>query len=363
MIRKVSAVEFVSLTKKHPVLDVRSPSEYNHAHIPGAFNFPLFSDDERKVVGTLYKQAGRKNAIKQGLAYFGPKMTGMVEEAERIVALYSPANAAAKKENNCVLVHCWRGGMRSAGVAWLLDLYGFKVYTLERGYQAFRGWVLVQFEQPYTLNVLGGFTGSGKTEVLQKLKHAGQPVIDLEGIANHKGSAFGGIGSGAQPTQEMFENILAMHLDEVSDECNSEAIWVEDESRRIGQINIPDGLWKSMNAAPLYFLDVPFEERLSYITGIYGQLDQGELVNATLRIKKRLGGMNAQQATAYLQEDNYSEGFRILLSYYDKQYNKSLSERNSIIYKIAAQQTDAAVNSRLLTSEKSQEIWKHQQGR
>ncbi|MEI2739338.1 MAG: tRNA 2-selenouridine(34) synthase MnmH [Chitinophagaceae bacterium] len=200
-IEKIHIEQFLELAKQHPVLDVRSPGEYKHAHIPGAHSLPLFTDEERKVVGTAYKQESREQAIKLGLDFFGLKMRKMVEEVEQL----SP-------DSKTVLVHCWRGGMRSAGIAWLLDLYGFKVYTLIGGYKKFRNYVLDTFKLPFQLNILGGYTGSGKTELLKALREKGEKVIDLEGIANHKGSAFGNIGMPAQPGQEMFENILATEL-------------------------------------------------------------------------------------------------------------------------------------------------------
>jgi len=185
MVQKVEVEEFLSLARQYPVFDVRSPGEYQHAYIPGAYNLPLFTDEERKLVGTLYKQDSREQAIKAGLDYFGLKMRKMVEEVEAM-------------NSKTVLVHCWRGGMRSAGVAWLLDLYGFKVYTLVGGYKSFRKWVLARFEKPYPFQVVGGYTGSGKTELLKELATKGHTIIDLEGIAHHKGSAFGALGEAAQ---------------------------------------------------------------------------------------------------------------------------------------------------------------------
>src|SRR4029077_3168588 len=197
-----------SLAKEYPVLDVRSPGEYQHGHIPGAYSLSLFSDEERKIVGTAYKQESREKAIKLGLAFFGKKMVNMVEEVETLVANHKLADTINSKPRH-VLVHCWRGGMRSAGVAWLLDLYGFTVYTLVGGYKAYRNWVLKQFDKEYNLHVLGGYTGSGKTQPIQQLARQGEIIIDLEKIANHKGSAFGNLERNPQPSQEMFENELA----------------------------------------------------------------------------------------------------------------------------------------------------------
>ena len=206
--------QFLSKRATCPVIDVRSPSEFAHAHIPGAYNLPLFSDEERAIVGTSFKQESRENAIKAGLKFFGPQMVSMIEKIENLL----DKKASAKNKNQdyeskkAVLVHCWRGGMRSAGVAWLLDLYGFKVYTLVGGYKNFRQWCYRQFEAPMDISIVGGYTGSGKTDVIHQLVKKHLPVIDLEGLANHKGSAFGGIGMEEQPTQEMFENLLALEL-------------------------------------------------------------------------------------------------------------------------------------------------------
>ena len=215
--------------------------------------------------------------------------------------------------------------MRSAGVAWLLDLYGFKVYTLVGGYKSFRKWVLKQFEKTYSLKILGGYTGSGKTFLLQELQKSGQPVIDLEELANHKGSAFGALGEKPQPTQEMFENLLAKELSEST--CSE--IWIEDESQRIGVINIPHPFWNSMRSSPIYFIDIPFEERLKHIISQYGNFDKEKLADAIMRIQKRLGGLETKTAINFLLENNVEESFRILLTYYDKLYAKSLKNREN----------------------------------
>lgn len=331
-ITKVHIEEFLQLAQQHPVLDVRSPGEYNHAHMPGAFSFPLFTDDERKVVGTAYKQESREEAIKIGLDYFGVKMRKMVEEAEKIYEAQSTNHKLPAETDNelraskIVLVHCWRGGMRSAGVAWLLDLYGFKVYTLVGGYKIFRRWVLEQFEKQYSFKVLGGYTGSGKTNVLTMLQEQGQTIIDLEALAHHKGSAFGNIGQPKQPSQELFENKLAMALHK----ANGHTIWIEDESQRIGDVNIPITLWKQWRNQALYFLDIPFEERLQHIVEEYGKLERERLVNSIIRIKKRLGGLETKESINALVEDRIADCFRILLTYYDKWYLKGMNNREAL---------------------------------
>ena len=327
-IQKITIEEFLELARLHPVLDVRSPGEYNHAHIPGAQSLPLFTDEERKQVGTAYKQQSREAAIKIGLDFFGGKMKKMVEDAEEIIKNATPPASNSKPEKaNSILVHCWRGGMRSAGVAWLLDLYGFKVYTLVGGYKAYRKWVLARFEKEYNFRIIGGYTGSGKTKILHELFNQHKSVVDLEGMANHKGSAFGALGEKPQPKQEMFENLLAHSLARVA---ASTEIYIEDESQRIGNLQIPMPLWHTMRRSPVYFLDIPFEERLDYITGEYGKMEKGLLKEATIRIQKRLGGLETKNAIRLLEENNLKESFRILLTYYDKWYYRGLQNRENL---------------------------------
>ncbi|CAN5700705.1 tRNA 2-selenouridine(34) synthase MnmH [soil metagenome] len=361
-VQKITIQQFLELAEKHPVLDVRSPGEYIHAHIPGAYSLPLFTDEERKVVGTAYKQQNRQIAIKIGLDYYGVKMKAMVETVEDLFKCRTNENIEASL--NCVLVHCWRGGMRSAGVAWLLDLYGFKVYSLAGGYKKYREWAREQFEKKHTLNIIGGYTGSGKTLVLQELKQAGNYILDLEGLANHKGSTFGALGQNPQPSQEMFENLLAKELnfiqkqqqvgidlasakDEnwINADLPGNVIYVEDESQRIGLINIPGPFWQQMRSSPISFFDIPFEERLNYLTEAYGKFDKEKLVNSVIRIQKRLGGLETKNAVNYLLENNQKECFRILLKYYDKWYSKGLLNRGdlpSLLHKIAC----ATVNTK-----------------
>ena len=351
-IEKINIEKFLELSKQQLVIDVRSPGEYDHAHIPGAHNLPLFTDDERKIVGTAYKQQSREAAIKVGLDFFAPKMKRMVEEIESVIIGRQSAvmDRNGMQTGNCLLIYCWRGGMRSAGVAWLMDLYGFKVYTLAGGYKRFRNLVVETFKLPFQFNILGGYTGSGKTEMLKSLQDHGEVVIDLEEIVRHRGSAFGKMGSEKQPSQEMFENILAQELrrksvankpvsqraDALMTNDSTTPIWLEDESQRIGDINIPHELWNTTRQSPVYFLDIPFEKRLKRIVNEYGSLDKDKLIDSIVRIQKRLGGLQAKNAIYYLLENNTLECFRILLKYYDKWYLKSLHNRenvNSLLHK------------------------------
>ena len=365
-VQKVLVDEFLQLAKVHPVLDVRSPGEYLHAHMPGAHSLPLFTDEERKVVGTAYKQEDRKIAIKIGLDYFGVKMRKMVQDVEALLISLKPVVSKKKQQQidtslpeiqQCILVHCWRGGMRSAGVAWLLDLYGYKVYSLAGGYKAYREWARAKFDIQHKYTIVGGYTGSGKTLVLNELKQSGHLVIDLEGLANHKGSAFGAMGEKPQPSQEMFENLLAEKIAEIEaiHDNGLAEIYLEDESQRIGQLSIPTNFWLQMRNSKILFLDIPFEERLNYLTEEYGRFEKEPIVNAVIRIQKRLGGLETKLAVNFLLENNHKECFRILLHYYDKHYEKGLNNRENLqalLTKIVCATGDIKNNTQKLINEK-----------
>ena len=328
---KLHILPFLQQSKNSLIIDVRSPAEYEHAHLPGAVNIPVFNNEERKIVGTLYKQQSRELAIKEGLQIFGPKMRSIVEQVEEIT---NSQNQKSSHQPSDIYLYCWRGGMRSGAMAWLLQLYGFKVVLLEGGYKSFRRWAIEQQAYPHQLKILGGFTGAGKTGVLKQLATQGEAVVDLEGLAKHKGSAFGNMDQTQQPSQEMFENRLALSLYEIyqqhSKQDNPPAIWVEDESQRIGQINIPQQLWINMRQSPVFFLDIPFEERLNHLVEEYGKYPQEAISDGIKRIAKRLGGLETKNALHYLSQYNLLDCFRILLKYYDKHYLKGLHNRSAL---------------------------------
>lgn len=327
------------------IIDVRSPGEYVHAHIPNAFSLPLFTDEERAQIGTTYKQQSREAAIKLGLPFFGTKMQDMIEQVEGWVASFEKTNGKQPR----IVVHCWRGGMRSAAVAWLLDLYGFKTEQLSGGYKAYRNWVLAQFEKEYSMKVLGGYTGSGKTEILLQLQKSKIPVVDLEGLAHHKGSAFGALGQEEQTSQEQFENNLASALCTIS--AQHPSFWIEDESQRIGKNMLPITFFKNIRNSICYFIDIPFAARLQFIAQAYGKFPVTELIAATLRIQKRLGGLETKTTVNLLVENDIEGAFSILLNYYDKVYLKNIA--NAAIpkfktEKIAASEVNPIHNAGLL---------------
>jgi tRNA 2-selenouridine synthase len=342
MIQKISIEEFIEQFQHEIVIDVRSPIEFLHAHIPNAINIPLFDDEQRKIVGTTYKQNSREAAIKIGLDFFGPKMKIIIEEVE--LKIKEQKNIKNKITNNeinnsestiynpTLIIHCARGGMRSAAITWLLNLYGFKIKLIIGGYKAYRNWALHQFEKEYYFKILSGNTGSGKTKILQQMAK-NQSVIDLEGLANHKGSAFGSIGMPPQPSQEMFENMLATQL---NFQCTTNklqeefGIWLEDESQRIGRNTIPNTIWKQMRLCKVFFINISFEERLQITIEDYGSLPKEELEKSIVNITKRLGGLETKTALEFLQNDDIKNCFDVLLKYYDKQYRKGLEKRENL---------------------------------
>ncbi|WP_080237978.1 tRNA 2-selenouridine(34) synthase MnmH [Spirosoma rigui] len=314
MVKQLSVEEFLEKAQSLPVVDVRSPGEYDHAHIPGAVSIPLFDNEERALVGTKYKNAGKDSAVLLGLDLVGPKLAGFVKQSKKL-------NPQTKE----VLVHCWRGGMRSGSFAWLLDTAGLTASTLIGGYKAYRNAVLSAFAEPRNLIILGGKTGSGKTDILKELTRQGEQVIDLEGLAHHKGSTYGAIGQLPQPASEQFENAIFKEWRTLDP---GRRIWLEDESRNVGSCFIPMALWQQMRAAPVAFLDVPKAVRVQRLVTEYTGIDHGLLVEATQRISKRLGGKVTKDALDALTRNDYATVADLTLDYYDKAYLHGLSQRN-----------------------------------
>jgi len=311
--KQLSIAEFIAT--KSPVIDVRSPAEFIQGHIPGAHNLPLFTNEERALVGTLYKQKSRDVAMLEGLRIVGPKMANMVEEARSLGI------------DERIAVHCWRGGERSASIAWLLEKAGFAdVVTLKGGYKAFRNLVLKSFENTYDLRVLSGYTGTGKTELLGYLKDLGQQIVDLEGLANHKGSSYGAIGEDPQPSTEHFENLLWSAMQHIDP---NRPIWLEDESQLIGRVKIPDPFFAQIRSALCYFADMPREERAARLVEVYGKYPKNELAAATKRIEKKLGPQHCRTALEALEKDDLHSVAMITLTYYDKTYLHGLQKRDA----------------------------------
>lgn len=308
----ISIDDFLALRKQLPVVDVRSQGEFQEGHIRGAINIPLLNNEERVEVGTDYKQKGQKEAIKTGFKLVGPRLLNIINEAEKV---------AQQKE---LLVHCWRGGMRSNTFSQFVGIAGVKSHTLNGGYKVYRSLALESFKKPYKITLITGCTGSGKSEVLRALKNQGEQVLDLEKLANHKGSAFGGLLMPPQPSTEQFQNEL---FEEILLLDPNQRIWVEDESIAIGKIFLPTDFWKSMHESPLVQMDVPKEVRIQRLVNEYGPADRDEFLTIMGKIIKRLGGQHYNEAKERLLQGDMASTIEILLSYYDKAYLQSIERR------------------------------------
>ena len=310
--------EFMELVResKIPIIDSRSEKEFLKAHIPGALNLPLLTNDERAQVGTIYKQKGRTEAVKKGFELVGPRFAAIIANAERM---------APERE---VLLYCWRGGMRSNIMAWLLQMAGFRITLLNGGYKAFRQWTLERFNQQGNILVLGGRTGSGKTQLLKALQQSNEAVIDLEGLAHHKGSAFGALGQEPQTSNEHFENELALLWHSLQ---NKPVVWLENESRSIGSNLLPLGLYEQMRQAPVIELVLDDAIRKKRILSEYGHFSTEDLADNTKKIAKRLGGKRLKEALAFLEQGDLSGWVEIMMEYYDQAYQHGIGQRNQIL--------------------------------
>jgi tRNA 2-selenouridine synthase len=290
------------------VIDVRSPVEYNKGHITGALNIPVFTDEERSQIGSLYKQKGRIPAIQKGLEFVGPRMTTIAEEARSFAI------------GDKLKVYCWRGGMRSEKMSWLFELVGLRCMVLKGGFKAYRNQLLEDFNNLNHIIVLQGPTGSGKTDVLTALSQKGEQVIDLEALARHRGSAFGHIGMAEQPTSLQFQNDLHAEFMKLD---RNRRIWIESESLSIGKVYLPETLWESLNNAPVIELSIPKKIRIERLVKEYGKFDISDLQASTRKIGKKFGNNNVQDVLSFLEKGDLKHAAELLLNYYDKSYNFS----------------------------------------
>lgn len=313
--QRIVAKEFLNTIEEVPILDVRSPSEYATGHVPNAISFPIFSDEERAEVGTLYKQKGQKLATKKALEIVGPKLVLFIEQAE----IFGVSEFR---------MYCWRGGMRSQSMATLLESYGFKVVLLKDGYKGYRNYIIEYFSTKLPLKVITGYTGSKKTAFLYFLKAKGAQIIDIEGLANHQGSSFGNQKSKSQPTTEQFQNEL---LDAFRKMDTNKTIYVEDENMRIGKVNMPEVFYQQKNDSPHIFIEIDKAERVEFLKEDYKNLSVDELILATEGISKKLGLELANEAIECIRKGEGTRAATIILTYYDRQYHKSISNKKHLI--------------------------------
>ena len=318
--------DFLKLRQDQPVVDVRSQGEFAQGHIRGAINIPILNNEERVAVGTDYKQRGQKEAIKTGFRMVGPRLADIINETQHLAdknITPSPFREGLGVRSE-ILVHCWRGGMRSANFCQFVGMAGIKSRQLVGGYKAYRHQALESFKKPLQIILLKGCTGSGKSEILRALKANGEQILDLEDLAHHKGSAFGGLLLPPQPTTEQFQNEL---FEEILQLDLSKRIWVEDESIAIGKIFLPNDFWIRMSNSPLVQMDVSKDIRIHRLVSEYGPADWEEFLIIMGKIVTKLGGQHYKTAKEKLLQGDMTSTIDILLTYYDKAYLNSIRKR------------------------------------
>lgn len=304
--------QFLLLALRLPVIDVRSPGEFLQGHIPGAHNIPLFDNDERARVGTTYVKIGKEPAIELGKSIAGEKTDYYLNAIREV---------APEKQ---MLLHCWRGGMRSAKIAAFFAEAGYKVFVLEGGYKAYRGYIRKQFSSGRPIFLIGGYTGSGKTGILNKIGKMDHQIIDLEALACHKGSNFGHLGQDTQPTTEQFENDLYSQWAELD---QLKPLWLEHESMNIGSVTLPDTFHAAMLKGKLFFIELPKDYRIKRLVDEYACFEKPVLQTVLEHIGQYMGSYQAREVLVALQNDDFEKVADITLVYYDKLYANSLTRR------------------------------------
>ncbi len=316
-------------------IDMRSPAEFANGAIPGAVNIPLLDDAERKEIGTIYKHTGPEQASEQGLAIVSaklPAMVGSIREHHR--------------SGRTVVVYCWRGGMRSKSVVGILDIMGIPAFQLLGGYKAYRRYVLDALEafrlKPPVVTLCGS-TGVGKTALLALLKERGVPVIDLEGLANHRGSAFGGVGLGKPATAQNFDALILAELIAYND---APYIVVECESKRVGNVYVPEALFAAMKQGPKILARAGVETRVGRLIDEYLDIysSRGDEIRASIQaLNKRLGNAKTAQLLAAFAADEVREVVRTLLvDYYDPLYGYEKADPGEFAFTVDAEDLSAA---------------------
>ncbi|OIP04412.1 MAG: tRNA 2-selenouridine(34) synthase MnmH [Bacteroidetes bacterium CG2_30_32_10] len=337
----IEAEEFIRLSSHIPIVDVRSPIEFAKGHITKAINIPLFSDEQRVVVGIKYKQEGQQAAIITGLELIGSSFADKCKEALKIA------------KNKELLIHCWKGGLRSESMAWLFETIGIKTYILKGGYKSYKSYIRKSWETPFKVIVLGGYTGSGKTEILHALQRKNQQIIDLEKLAHHKGSAFGALGQEEQPTNEQFENDL---YDVWSLTNHHQYLWLEDESQSIGRVRLPDLFFETMNNAPLIRIQLSHEIRIHRLVNEYACFNKEQLSLVINKISKKIGSLLAKNMIETLYKEDFAIVASLLLEYYDNTYEYSISKRKNKQFQCVTLPNDNADGNALLMMESIKNI-------
>jgi tRNA 2-selenouridine synthase len=333
------SVEQLNRLRNSLVIDVRSPCEHNAESIPGSKNVPLLSNEERSEVGTVYNQQGEIIARRLALRIIAPKIPQILDDI-----------LAMRSHSESLVIHCWRGGMRSEAVCSMLSMAGVDCFRLSGGYKAFRAHVIKDLETdafPFEPVVLVGLTGSGKTDLLQALANQGVPTLDLEALANHRGSVFGGIGLGVQPSQKDFEAKLWMALKNHA----GKRVFIEGESRKIGQLALPDCVLNRILKGPFILVHGSLRKRAERIAADYlnSKTDQRQQLEHAVQLmdhlKPRLSSQVIEELKEMLLADNIVEAVeRILVDYYDPLYGKQLRTCQNFAVEVNSDEIEPAAN-------------------
>lgn len=322
------------------VIDIRAPIEFKTGAIPGAINIPLLTDDERQEIGTIYKNEGQDQAKWRAMEAVSPKLPTLLESIK-----------LAGKNNEHPVIYCWRGGMRSKAVVTFLDFAGVRAKRLIGGYKAYRQYILNKIPEmiPQKAVVIHGLTGTGKTDILQLLEKKGYPVLDIEGMASHRGSIFGGVGLGQGHNQKQFDSLLFKRLQEIQ---GTTYFLMEAESKRVGKVTQPDALMdKKMNGINIH-VHTPVERRVQQITKDYIEPYEHQewyfevIQEAVQRVIMRINKIEIKESLLKnLERHQYTEIIKILLEhYYDPMYDYKRQEYSGPFYDIFAENPEDAAD-------------------
>lgn len=309
-VKQLDIKDFLYLSKEIPIIDVRSPQEFSNGHIPNAHSIPIFSNKERAEIGTVYKQIGVDEAIELGTEFANLKHQYYLQNISQI----TQKNA---------LIHCWRGGLRSRKIAEFYISHGFDVQTLIGGYKEYRRYIRKEFLRSQKIFLIGGYTGTGKTKIIHELDSKGFNTIDLEQIASHKGSMFGHLGENSQPSTEQFENNLYEKWSQIPENSN---IFIEHESKRVGDVYLPDTFYQQLLNSTLLKIRIPEIERIKNLVEEYGSYGNEKLINIFTRLAVHMGDAASKKAVKAIQSNDLYSATQLALAYYDKVYDNALKK-------------------------------------
>lgn len=314
----LNEINYSEIKNKCIFIDVRSPEEFKEGAIPGAVNIPILNDEERKIVGTAYKQLSKNEARRFGIEFVSPKLLNMFDEILEL-----------KKIEPYLVVYCARGGYRSTAFASIFSSIGVNLFRLIDGYKGYRKYIseaLLELNENIKYIVVHGNTGVGKTDILMELKSLGHNVLDLEGAANHRGSLLGSIGIGECNSQKAFESNI---FEQLKDITNSRYVFIEAESKKIGKVVIPDYIFSGMKSGLHIFIDADLDYRAKSLKKDYILNENWikESAKSFEALRKYLSNEKVDYLLAMLEQSNFEEVAKeLMLNYYDPMYMNKANE-------------------------------------